>query len=241
MQIASQFSDFVISSPPRLGETDRVADGVNGGPVYRAAKRILDVLCSLLLLACLLPVLLLCAILVRLDSPGPILFRQQRVGERGRLFTFLKFRSMRAGADQAVHRAYASTFIRGGARRLGQGSDALYKLADDRRVTRVGYWLRRFSLDELPQLLNVLRGDMSLVGPRPPIPYELDHYAPQHMRRLLVKPGLTGLWQVRGRSRTTFEEMVALDLEYIRTRNLLVDLRIMIETVPEVLFAKGAR
>jgi len=245
MQFASQFTAFLISSTTSAtvgtdgGGED--VDVVSSGAGYGVAKRLLDVVLALGLLFCLLPVMVLCALLVRLDSPGPILFRQQRVGERGRLFTFLKFRSMRDGADVAVHRSYVTTFIRGEAERLGEGDEALFKLTRDPRVTRVGYWLRRFSLDELPQLLNVLRGEMSLVGPRPPIAYELDHYGPDHMRRLLVKPGLTGLWQVRGRSRTTFEEMVALDLAYIRTRSLLLDLRILVETIPEVLFGKDAR
>jgi lipopolysaccharide/colanic/teichoic acid biosynthesis glycosyltransferase len=244
MQIAPQFA-ALLGSPLLVGGHGRaegVANGPGGGKAYRAAKRVLDVTLSLALLVCLLPVFLFCAVLVRLDSPGPILFRQQRVGERGRLFTFLKFRTMRHGADADLHRSYAASFIRGQAQRLGGvGEAGLFKLAGDPRVTRVGYWLRRFSLDELPQFLNVLWGDMSLVGPRPPIPYELDHYGPDHMRRLLVKPGLTGLWQVRGRSRTTFEEMVALDLEYIRARSLLLDLRILAQTVPEVLFAQDAR
>jgi exopolysaccharide biosynthesis polyprenyl glycosylphosphotransferase len=205
---------------------------------YRQVKRLLDVTVAALLLTCLSPLLALCALAIRLESAGPILFRQPRVGEGGRRFTMLKFRSMYTGAKAAPHREYAAAFIRGQAR-PDQGA-GVYKLVDDPRVTRVGRWLRRTSLDELPQLWNVLRGEMSLVGPRPPIPYELEHYRPEHFRRLQVRPGITGLWQVSGRSRTTFEEMVALDLEYIKRRSLVLDLDILLRTIPTVLLRANA-
>jgi len=184
-------------------------------------------------------VLLVCAIAIRLDSRGPVFFRQRRVGERGRPFTMVKFRTMRVDADQTAHRDYAASFIRGRASRQGADGEQVFKLVRDNRVTRVGRWLRRTSLDELPQLWNVLKGEMSLVGPRPPIPYEVEHYQPSHRQRLAVTPGMTGLWQVRGRSNTTFEEMVALDLEYIRRRSLLLDLRILLATIPAVLSTRG--
>ena len=209
--------------------------------LYRIGKRLMDVVLSAVLLLCLLPLLALVALLVVVDSPGPVLFRQQRVGERGRVFTFLKFRSMYPGADQSSHRSYMAKFINGQAEADSRDGDRLYKLVADPRVTRVGRWLRRTSLDELPQLWNVLVGQMSLVGPRPPIPYEVEHYRAEYLQRLAVKPGITGLWQVSGRIRTTFEEMLALDLEYIRRRSLLMDLTILLKTVPTVLLGKDAR
>jgi exopolysaccharide biosynthesis polyprenyl glycosylphosphotransferase len=224
MQVASQFDTPSAPLGPGL---------------YLAIKRLIDVAVAAALLILLSVVLLVCAVAIRLDSPGPIFFRQRRVGERGRNFTMLKFRTMRVDADQATHREYATSFIRGQASRQGATGAEVFKLARDHRVTRVGRWLRRSSLDELPQLWNVLRGEMTLVGPRPPIPYEVEQYQPTHKQRLAVTPGITGLWQVRGRSNTTFEEMVALDLEYIRRRSLLLDLRILLATIPAVLSTRG--
>jgi lipopolysaccharide/colanic/teichoic acid biosynthesis glycosyltransferase len=157
------------------------------------------------------------------------------------VFSLLKFRSMTANADPEVHRAYVANFIKGEEKPTETGDTALYKLVSDSRVTRVGGFLRRTSLDELPQLLNVFRGDMSLVGPRPPIPYEVEHYQPHHMARLAVKPGITGLWQVSGRNTTTFERMVELDVEYIQRRSLMMDLEILLRTIPEVLFVHHGR
>jgi lipopolysaccharide/colanic/teichoic acid biosynthesis glycosyltransferase len=208
---------------------------------YPCIKRLLDIAISSVLLVVLLPVLVLCALAIVLDSPGPVLFRQQRVGEQGRRFNMLKFRSMYTGVDSSPHENYIVAFIKGQAE-LQQSADgqALYKLAGDRRVTRVGRWLRETSLDELPQLWNVLRGDMSLVGPRPPLPYETELYQPAHMQRLAVRPGITGLWQVSGRSRTTFEEMVAMDCEYIESQSFALDLFILLRTIPVVL-GKEAR
>jgi exopolysaccharide biosynthesis polyprenyl glycosylphosphotransferase len=208
--------------------------------LYTIAKRVLDIILSFLALMVLAPVFALCTLAILLDSPGPILFRQQRVGKRGKVFTMLKFRSMYANAESGVHRDYYAAFIRGQADRRAAGGDGVYKLAGDSRVTRVGRWLRRTSLDELPQLWNTLRGDMSLVGPRPPIPYEVEHYRPVHLGRLAVKPGITGLWQVGGRSSTTFDEMVALDLQYIQKASFSLDLQILLKTVPAVLRTREA-
>jgi lipopolysaccharide/colanic/teichoic acid biosynthesis glycosyltransferase len=233
MQTATPAGTF---APDRLS-VDTPADLV----VYRYGKRLMDIVLSVLLLVGLLPLFALLVVLIWLDSPGPVLFRQQRVGECGRLFTFLKFRSMRIDADPTVHQEYVATFIRGEATPDVSVGTPLYKLVDDRRVTRVGKWLRRTSLDELPQLWNVLRGQMSLVGPRPPIPYEIEHYQPVHLQRLTVKPGITGLWQVSGRNKTTFEEMVALDIEYIQRRSLLLDFWLLLMTVPAVLLGRDAR
>lgn len=208
---------------------------------FRISKRLLDLVVSGTLLILLSPVLALCALAVWWSSSGPIIFRQERVGLRGQSFTFLKFRSMYHAADSAPHRAYIAAFIRGEAQQQASSSGQLYKLTGDRRITPVGQWLRRTSLDELPQLWNIFRGDMSLVGPRPPIPYELEHYRPEQYVRLAVKPGLTGLWQVSGRSRTTFEQMIDLDLDYIRRQSFWLDLAILIRTIPTVLLGRDAR
>lgn len=208
---------------------------------YKASKRLFDLVVASLLIALLVPVFLVCAVLVWRSSPGPVLFRQPRVGVRGREFMFLKFRSMRVDADPAIHREYVARFINGEAERQKAGDASMFKLVEDPRVTTAGRFLRKTSLDELPQLFNVVRGNMSLVGPRPPIPYELEHYRPEHYRRLAVKPGMTGLWQVSGRSHTTFEEMIALDLDYIRRASFLTDLRVLLKTIPVVLNQHGAQ
>ena len=208
---------------------------------YRATKRLIDLVVASLLIMVLMPVFVVCAFLVWRSSPGPVIFRQPRVGAQGREFMFWKFRSMRVDADPTLHRAYVTKFINGEAEQQKAANGSMFKLVDDPRVTPIGRILRRTSLDELPQLFNVVRGTMSLVGPRPPIPYELEHYRPEHYRRLAVKPGITGLWQVSGRSHTTFDEMVALDLEYIRRASLLTDLRLLIRTIPVVLKQHGAQ
>lgn len=213
---------------------------VNHTTRYRVTKRMFDLMFALLFLAIFSPLLLICAVLVRFSSPGPILFRQRRVGLSGQEFNFLKFRSMYADADHTPHRDYVTTVIEGNAAQHVAGSRPIYKLTGDPRVTRIGRWLRRLSLDELPQLWNVLVGDMSLVGPRPPIPYELDHYLPRHLQRLAAKPGITGLWQVSGRSGTTFEDMVRLDLQYIARASIWLDVVILFKTVPAVLACQAA-
>jgi lipopolysaccharide/colanic/teichoic acid biosynthesis glycosyltransferase len=206
-----------------------------------ALKRAVDIAGSLALLAALAPVALLIAGLVRATSRGPALFRQVRVGYRGRPFTMLKFRTMREDADPAVHVDFVSRLIADGRSAVAANGSGLYKLTDDPRVTPLGRLLRKTSLDEVPQLWNVLRGEMSLVGPRPPLPYELERYAPWHRRRVLdARPGLTGLWQIRGRSRTTFDEMVRLDLRYARTRSFWTDLRILLATPRAVISGKDA-
>jgi lipopolysaccharide/colanic/teichoic acid biosynthesis glycosyltransferase len=210
--------------------------------LYPAAKRCLDVICASVLLACLSPLMALIALAIWLDSPGPAVFRQRRVGKWGKQFTMLKFRSMFVEADEKVHAEFARDYINGHAR--AGGSDAngqvVYKPNGDKRITRVGRWLRRTSLDELPQLVNVLRGDMSLVGPRPAVPYEVSEYSRWHLQRLAVLPGLTGLAQISGRSGLTFEKIVRLDLEYIRHRSLSLDLAVLAKTIPVVLRAKCA-
>jgi exopolysaccharide biosynthesis polyprenyl glycosylphosphotransferase len=202
----------------------------------RLTKRGFDLVVATLALLLLAPLWLVIALLVRLDSRGPVFYRQERVGMDGRIFLFLKFRTMRADSDDAPHREYQRKLIAGRPdTNLGDDERPVYKLRDDPRVTRVGRVLRRLSLDELPQLLNVLRGDMSVVGPRPPIPYEVEAYELWHRKRLDMKPGLTGLWQVSGRNRLSFDEMVRLDLFYIENWSLLLDLKIILRTLPVML------
>ena len=201
-----------------------------------AARRSLDVLVAGGLLLVLTPLMLLIALAIRVDTRGPALFRQRRVGRAQREFTMLKFRTMYSDADATPHREYVQALI-GDDRSPERGR--LYKLTVDDRVTRVGRVLRSWSLDELPQLINVLRGRMALVGPRPVIPYEVEMYPAEYLRRFDVKPGLTGLWQVSGRNERTYEEMVNFDLTYAREASLLLDLRILVRTVPVVLGRQG--
>jgi lipopolysaccharide/colanic/teichoic acid biosynthesis glycosyltransferase len=209
---------------------------------FLLAKRSMDILGSLIALVVLLPLLLLIAAAIKLTSRGPILFKQKRLGQFGMSFTFLKFRSMYVGADQTIHETYVKEFIAAskGAKEDGT-SDEIYKIKTDPRVTAIGRVLRRASLDELPQFFHALMGQMSLVGPRPPLPYEFDSYKTWHKRRLLaVKPGITGLWQVKGRSRVKFDEMVRMDLEYARAWSLWLDLKILLQTPRAIATGQGA-
>jgi lipopolysaccharide/colanic/teichoic acid biosynthesis glycosyltransferase len=205
-----------------------------------AACRVLDIAVAGILLLVLAPVLAVIAIAIRLDSAGWVVFRQQRLGRDLRSFTINKFRTMSAGVEEETHRAFVVALINGEDPRQGDEDAPMFKMTSDARVTRVGAFLRRSSLDELPQLWNVLRGDMSLVGPRPPIAYEVEHYPPHWFARFAVKPGLTGLWQVSGRSELTVEQMIELDVDYVRRRSLWLNLQILARTVPVVLFARGA-
>jgi lipopolysaccharide/colanic/teichoic acid biosynthesis glycosyltransferase len=208
---------------------------------YDAPKRAFDVALSLMLLAILSPLFLVIAALVKLKSPGPVFFRQERIGQMMKPFMMLKFRTMRVNADHAIHHQFVSSFIKSGGEALESGKTGLFKMANDPRVTTIGRFLRRTSLDELPQLWNVLRGDMSLVGPRPPLQYEVEQYQSWHRRRVLeAKPGLTGLWQVSGRSRTTFDEMVRLDLRYARNSSVWTDIKILLATPRAVISGKDA-
>lgn len=241
---------------------------------YGIAKRVLDVIAAGLALVLLSPLLLIAALLVRFTSPGPVLFRQQRVGEGGRVFMMYKFRSMRVDADSMLHQLAYERFVQGqggdgkvghdvltlaglvpvdvvgaadsGGARPGQLRAALQRLraalaSTDPRVTGVGHLLRLTSLDELPQLYNVLVGDMSLVGPRPPIPYEVRYYKTKHLRRLSVLPGLTGFWQVYGRNRVSFEQMVDMDIAYIESRSFWLDLKLLLLTVPSMVLHRTAK
>lgn len=211
--------------------------------VSQTVKRLVDIVGSLLILVLCSPLWLVISLAIKLSSKGPILYKQERVGRYGSRFTFLKFRSMKYANDPGMHREYVRRFIAGEADPAQRGANqkVVYKLQDDPRVTRVGKFLRGTSLDELPQLINVLRGDMSLVGPRPPIPYELEAYQVWHRRRVLeAKPGITGLWQVNGRSRLRFDDMVRLDLEYARKWSLWWDVKILLQTPRAVLLCEGA-
>ncbi len=204
-------------------------------------KRGMDIVLSAFLLLLLLPVFAFIAVLVKLSSPGPVLFKQMRVGHLMKPFMMYKFRTMYADADPAVHYHYVSWFITSSDNVEAKDKASFFKLTNDDRITPIGRLLRRTSLDELPQLWNVLIGDMSLVGPRPPLPYELQQYKPWHHRRLLeAMPGITGLWQVVGRSRTTFDEMVRLDLQYARTISLWSDIKLLLATPAAMIIGKGA-
>jgi len=200
-------------------------------------KRAIDVFGSLAALIVLSPLILIISLMIKMTSKGPVFFKQKRVGQFGKEFTFLKFRSMYVNSDPGIHQEYIRRLID---RKVDEGGGA-YKIKNDPRVTPLGRILRKSSLDELPQFLNVLNGEMSLVGPRPPIPYEFESYSLWHRRRILeAKPGITGAWQVYGRSRTTFDEMVRMDLRYIRNQSLWLDVKILLKTPFVVISGDGA-
>jgi lipopolysaccharide/colanic/teichoic acid biosynthesis glycosyltransferase len=206
-------------------------------------KRALDVAAALVALIVLSPLILVVALAIKLTSPGPVIFRQSRVGQGGAPFMMYKFRSMRSDIDDRLHREFVAKLIDGGKTTAGALEQAGgFKLKADPRITTIGRFIRKSSIDELPQFFNVLKGEMSLVGPRPPVPYEAEHYKSWHRRRVLeLKPGLTGIWQVEGRSRVSFDEMVRMDLRYLRLCSLRFDLGILLRTVVVVLTCQGAR
>jgi lipopolysaccharide/colanic/teichoic acid biosynthesis glycosyltransferase len=211
--------------------------------LFSIIKRVMDVTGSLLGLLVCAPLFLLIAATIRFTSRGPVFFRQQRVGRYGTPFVFLKFRTMHTGNDNSIHQEYVKQLIAGEAKpQLSNGNgQGVYKLTDDPRVTRIGSFLRRTSLDELPQLWNVLKGEMSLVGPRPAIPYEVKAYKIWHRRRVLeARPGITGLWQVSGRSRVKFDDMVRLDVRYSMVRSVWLDIKILMLTPRSVVLGEGA-
>ena len=208
----------------------------------RFLKRASDIVIALIALVITSPLWLLISIMIKRDSRGPVFFRQERVGMDGRIFLCLKFRTMLADADDSVHReSYKQNIAGDSAANAGDDERPVYgKVPNDPRVTRVGRWLRRSSLDELPQLINAIHGDMSIVGPRPPIPYEVHEYDVWHRKRLDMKPGITGLWQVSGRNRLTFEQMVKVDLFYIENWSIWLDLKIILLTIPALWRNEGA-
>jgi lipopolysaccharide/colanic/teichoic acid biosynthesis glycosyltransferase len=225
----SSATEADLAPSPRIAEVPVVQTPLG----YRVAKRAVDLGAAGAALVVLSPLMAAIAVAVRLGSPGPILFRQQRIGRGGRPFTLFKFRSMNVAADEEEHRRYVSRLLRRD--EAGSEETPWQQIAADRRVTRVGGFLRRSHLDELPQLLNIVRGEMSLVGPRPPIPYEVALYEPWHLRRLSVLPGLTGLWQATAWGRLSFDEGVRLDLEYVERRSFWLDLRILARTLWQTL------
>jgi exopolysaccharide biosynthesis polyprenyl glycosylphosphotransferase len=251
--MAAQLPVRLVNDILHLIVADTKVETIDGVPTYdiRAEnapqlglfmKRMFDFMVAASLLFLFFPLFLFIALLIKIFSPGPVLFKQVRAGQNGREFTMCKFRTMRLQTDDSLHREYATNFIRG--RQLdfsdARRQERVFKMTFDPRITPVGAVLRRTSLDELPQLFNVLVGDMSLVGPRPPMFYELNHYMEWHKKRLKAKPGLTGLWQVSGRSKVPFDEMVLLDLYYIDHWSLKTDMEILFRTVPVVLFGEGA-
>ncbi len=215
----------------------------DGRKVFRVLKRAMDIVGSALALVFFLPTFLAIASAIKATSKGPVFFRQRRIGQHGKSFVFLKFRSMHANNDAAIHKAYVQKLIAGKADKQPSNptGEGVYKLTQDARITKIGAFLRKTSLDELPQFINVLKGEMSLVGPRPPVPYEVEAYDIWHRRRLLeAKPGITGLWQVSGRSRVKFDDMVRLDLRYARTWSPWTDIKILWRTPGAVVLGNGA-
>jgi len=197
---------------------------------YDALKRVSDIVASVIGIIVLAPLFVLIGVVITIDSKGPPIFRQLRVGKNGRCFSFYKFRTMRYGAER----------LKAGLRHLSDVEGPVFKIKRDPRITRVGRFLRRSSLDELPQLFNILTGGMTLVGPRPPLPEEVKNYSARERKRLSVRPGLTGLWQVSGRNDISFLEWMELDLYYIEHRSISLDLKILLRTIPAVFSARGA-
>ena len=237
---------FALSFP------NAALDGFGGIPVIdlglaglqgmaRFEKRIFDVLIAGIILVGISPVLLLLAILIKLDSPGPVIYRQKRIGENGKPFVMYKFRSMRADTDPSIHQAYVTRLIKENLdpAQLENGNSSL-KMEDDPRITQLGRFIRKTSLDELPQFFNVVHGEMSLVGPRPSLPYELEQYQDWHKRRLEALPGITGFWQVHARNQVSFDEMVRMDLEYIQHQSLWRDVLIILQTPWVAITGRGA-
>lgn len=224
------------------------------GSGYWGVKRMIDLVLVIAGLPVLIPIAVIVAVLIKIDSPGPVFFSQERVGGyrfstggsvrwHVRSFRFFKFRTMYQDADSEVHKQYMEAYIEGDESvmtDLRGGVNGTYKMVADPRITRLGGFLRMFSLDEIPQFWNVVKGDMSLVGPRPPIPYEVERYGKEELRRLASIPGITGWWQVNGRSATSFQEMVRLDLEYLERRSSLLDLMILMRTAQAVFSREGA-
>ena len=206
---------------------------------YRVGKRALDLVIASACLVLASPILLVTWVLVRLTTPGPALFRQQRVGRNGRTFVLYKFRTMHNGCADGVHRDYVCKLLTEDQPPVG-GQNGSYKLEADARITGIGRFLRKSSIDELPQLFNILKGEMSLVGPRPALPWEAELFDVAYARRFIVAPGLTGLWQVSGRNRLTMKQGLDLDIEYVDNRSLGLDLKILLKTIPAVLSGTGA-
>jgi lipopolysaccharide/colanic/teichoic acid biosynthesis glycosyltransferase len=233
-----QILESSASGPSASGKRTRLASREKTMRLQHFGKRMLDIAVSVAGIVLLAPVFLILWLAIRLDSRGPAIFRQQRVGKDEKLFTCLKFRTLYHNASDEVHRQAVKRLWAG--ERLSDDPNVPYKLTVDVRVTRIGRWLRRTSLDELPQLFNVLRGEMSIVGPRPAIPYELEYFKEWHHERHRVKPGITGVWQTSGRNQLNFEQMYELDVYYVRTWSIWEDLKLIALTVPIVVRGVGA-
>jgi len=243
----AEFWESQTQAPPQLETIEWHATQALGAARYtrtgRVLKRLVDVIVSAILLVVLTPVFALIALMIRLDSAGPAVFRQSRVGFHERPFTIWKFRTMTVDNDDVEHRRYVTAMLRGEAEPdqplLDARGEAVYKLVGDTRITRVGSMLRRTSLDELPQLVNVLEGSMSLVGPRPSLDYEVAEYSARQRLRATAVPGMTGLWQVEGRNSMTMNEALDLDLRYVESCHLLLDLRILVRTARVMVSSRG--
>ena len=247
--LISTYPDYIFESLTKNGYIHpdafpfELEDSMGASWFKLLLKRGIDILGSIIGMLTLMPVLLFTALAIRTTSSGPVIFKQIRLGKQGKPFTFYKFRSMHINMDDQIHRDYIRDFINGDHAKVNNGDadEPLYKIKSDPRITRVGRFLRKTSIDELPQLFNVLKGDMSLVGPRPPLPYEAEKYQAWHLMRILeMKPGITGLWQVEGRSKTGWDDTVRLDIRYIQNWSLMLDVKILIRTVREVLGCQGA-
>ena len=223
----------------QTAQTPRTAtiDFISIQPNYLRAKRAIDILFTLLIFIPLCILIAIVAVLIRLDSKGSIFYRQKRIGQNGVEFEMLKFRSMYENCDDTLHRLAFQQYIEG--QKLAEDTTASYKRVDDPRITRVGRFIRKTSIDELPQFFNVLRGEMTLVGPRPPLSYEVEQYSPHDWLRLSSKPGLTGPWQVCGRSQVPFQSMVKMDIDYLTRQSLLEDLKLIALTVPVMITGRG--
>ena len=219
---------------PIVGRRGSNVEGLN-----YLVKRTFDIVCASIILIFAMPIIALAALAILISDGRPIFFRQQRIGGQGRRFEMLKLRTMKTAAADNVHRQYVERWISDGHSAAADANGKVFKLANDSRVTRVGRILRKFSLDELPQILNVVRGDMSLIGPRPALPYEVEHYQDWHRRRLEGLPGITGLWQVSGRNQVSFDEMVKLDVQYLEDWSLTTDIQILFRTIPVLLRGEG--
>jgi lipopolysaccharide/colanic/teichoic acid biosynthesis glycosyltransferase len=240
--------DFVVLPKTKLGDPSQHPNLFLPSPAKKVAftfKRLVDIVGSLCAIVLFAPVFLLVAVLIKMNSSGGVFFKQERVGYCGKKFMFLKFRSMYSNNDPTIHKDFVRNLIRGNkddhVKSVGAQHVDDFKIKDDPRVTSIGMFIRKTSIDELPQFFNVLKGEMSLVGPRPPIPYECEDYEIWHRSRVTgMKPGITGLWQVDGRSATSFDDMVRMDIQYMREWSLLLDMKILFKTPLAVLTCKGA-
>jgi len=238
--------DNLLSGLGTLSGHDQLVVGESGrrGKIEDYLKRTFDITFSIVLITAAAPLMLVTAIAIKWTSPGPVIFKQKRLGHRGAPFDFYKFRSMNCDSDDRIHREFVTNLIKGQHDEIIEqdGANPLFKIKSDPRVTLVGKIIRQTSIDELPQLFNVVKGDMSLVGPRPPLPYEAAEYQSWHLRRILdIRPGITGVWQVEGRSKVSFDEMVRMDLRYIKDRSFTYDLKLLLKTVTVVLRQDGAK